>query len=63
MAGGTRTKHDVLTLMRRLGKHDRIEEAEHILPDPVDLDRDAHLLTQLGLSMDSAFNQMGASPY
>lgn len=59
----TRSKRDILALMRRLGKNDRIEEAERILPDPVDLDRDAHLLTQLGMSVDSAYNEMGASPY
>ena len=63
MAGATRSKRDVLALMRRLGKNDRIDEAERILPDPVDLDRDAHLLAQLGIGMDSAFNQLGASPY
>ncbi len=63
MAGQTRTKHDILALMRRLGKTDRIDEAERILPDPVDLDRDGHLLTQLGMSLDSAYNQLGASPY
>ena len=63
MASETRSKRDVLTLMRRLGKTDRIDEAERILPDPVDLDRDAHLLTRLGMGVDSAFNEMGASPY
>lgn len=63
MAGATRSKRDVLMLMRRLGKNDRIDEAERILPDPVDLDRDAQLLTRLGMGVDSAFNEMGASPY
>lgn len=63
MSVATRSKHDVLALMRRLGKNDRIDEAERILPDPVDLDRDAHLLTRLGLGVDSAFNEMGAGPY
>jgi hypothetical protein len=63
MAAGTRSKRDIVALMRRLGRTDRIDEAERILPDPVDLDRDAHLLTQLGMGMDSAFNELGASPY
>jgi hypothetical protein len=63
MAGQTRPKRDVLALMHRLGKADRIAEAEKILPDPVDLDRDGHLLTRLGMSVDSAYNELGASPY
>ena len=63
MAGQTRAKRDIVALMRRLGKSDRIDEAERILPDPVDLDRDAHLLAQLGIGMDSAFNELGGSPY
>jgi hypothetical protein len=63
MPGQTRPKRDVLALMRRLGKTERIDEAERILPDPVDLDRDGHLLTQLGMGMDTAYNELGASPY
>ena len=58
-----RSKQDVLALMRRLGKGDKIEEAERILPDPVDIDRDAHLLTRLGIGLDSAVNELGGSPY
>ena len=63
LAGETRTKHEVLALMRRLGKGDRIDEAERILPDPVDLNRDNRLLTQLGVGVDSAVDEMGGSPY
>src|ERR1700712_2274175 len=63
MAGQTRPKRDVLALMRRLGKNDRIEEAERILPDPVDLERDGDLLTGLGMGVDTAYNELGASPY
>jgi hypothetical protein len=63
MAGGTRSKRDIVALMRRLGKTDRIDEAERILPDPVDLDRDGHLLTRLGMGVDAAYNELGASPY
>ena len=47
--------------MRRVGRTDRIEEADRILPDPVDLDRDAHLLARLGMSLDAAFNELGGS--
>ncbi len=63
MAGQTRTKHEILALMRRLGKHERIDEAEQILPDLVDLDHDGYLLTRLGMSIDSAVNELGGSPY
>lgn len=63
MAPETRSKRDILALMRRVGRTDRIEEADRILPDPVDLDRDAHLLARLGMSLDAAFNELGGSPY
>lgn len=63
MAAQTRTKQQILALMRRLGKTDRIDEARQLLPDLVDLDRDGHLLTQLGISVDSAVNELGGSPY
>ncbi len=63
MVERTLRKAEILALMRRVGKHDRIEEAERILPDPVHLDRDNHLLTELGMSADAAIQAMGGSPY
>ena len=63
MAERTLSKAKVLAVMRRVGRGDRIEEAERILPDPVDLGRDNHLLIQLGVTVDSAVDAMGSSPY
>jgi hypothetical protein len=57
------SKQDVIALMRRLGRTDRIAEAQEILPDPVDLQRDSHLLMRLGLNLDHAVNELGGSPY
>ncbi len=56
------TKKQVIDLMRRLGLHDRIPEAEHVLPDVVDLHRDEQILAHLGLGIDEANNRLGSSP-
>lgn len=42
---------------------DRIPEAREILPEVVDIDRDAGLLLQLGLSIDRLVNDMGGGPW
>jgi hypothetical protein len=63
MATDKRSKQDILALMRRMGRGDQIDEAKRILPDPVDLNRDEHLLARLGMSVDSAFNELGGRPY
>ncbi len=57
------TKEQVLALMRRLGMNDRLDEAQRTLPDVVDLDRDAPILAQLGLSLDEAVNRLGGSAW
>ena len=64
MARQTRTKQQIMSLLRRLGnENNEVDEAERLLPDPVDLDRDADLLRKLGLTVDSAVNELGGSPY
>jgi hypothetical protein len=63
MYGKDPSKDDVLTLMRRLGMHDRIEQAERELPDPVNLTRDGDLLARLGLDFDAAVNRLGGSSW
>ena len=52
----------VLDVMRRVGMHERMAEAQRILPDPVDTDRDVQLLQGLGISRDSLIQRMGGSP-
>jgi hypothetical protein len=59
---GTVLKEDILRNMRRVGLHDRVPEAERLLPDVVDLDRDRTLLEQLGLSRTGMIDAMGGSP-
>jgi hypothetical protein len=56
------TKAQVIALMRRMGLHDHIPEAEHLLPDIVDLHRHETILARLGLGIDEATNALGGSP-
>jgi hypothetical protein len=42
-----------------------LEEIEQIvaqLPDPIDVDRDSHILDRYGLSRDRLMDEFGASP-
>jgi hypothetical protein len=59
-----REKQEVLAVMRRLGMADKVEEAEALLPDVVDLDRDWELFLTLGidLNVDTLKNRLGGSP-
>lgn len=49
--------------MRRLGMHESLDEAERVLPDPVDLDRDADLLLRFGLSVDRVVDRLGGDAW
>ncbi len=55
-------KEDILQTMRRIGLHDRVPEAERLLPEVVDIHRDHELLDHLGLSRSGAIDAMGGSP-
>jgi hypothetical protein len=59
-----RTKESVLVVMRRLGLAHKVEEAEALLPDVVDLDRDRELFLRLGIdnNVDTLMNRLGGSP-
>lgn len=57
------SKADVLAVMHRLGLDNRIGEAEERLPDPVVMERDMEILTDLGLSFDDIVNDLGGSPW
>jgi hypothetical protein len=56
-------KRNVLTLMRWLGRDERIEDAALRLPDPVDVVRDSAILTDLGREFDDIVNQLGGSAW
>ena len=54
---------EVLQFLRRAGyPSERIEAIKAALPDPVDFDRDATLMTRLGLTRDHLMDLMGGSP-
>lgn len=59
---GTVRKEDILRNMRRVGWTERLPEAERLLPEVVDLDRDHELLARLGLSRTSLIDALGGSP-
>jgi hypothetical protein len=63
MNSGVKTKGEVIVLMHRLGLDGRIGEAEMRLPDPVNLDRDAEVLAELGLNFDDIVDEMGGGPW
>lgn len=58
-----RSREQIERIMRRVGLADRIPAARKTLPDVVDLDRDANLLQQLGLSIDRIVNDLGGGPW
>jgi hypothetical protein len=49
--------------MRRVGLADRVAEAQQVLPEVVDLDRDEQLLYRLGLSLDRIVDGLGGSAW
>jgi hypothetical protein len=55
-------KHEAVELLRRSRGPDAARQAEAVLPDPVDLRRDAALLVSLGLTMGQIMDDLGASP-
>ncbi len=58
-----RSRDQIERIMRRVGLADRIPAARKALPDVVDLDRDANLLQQFGLSIDRIVNDLGGGPW
>jgi hypothetical protein len=58
-----RPKDAVIGTLRRAGvAPDTIAILQRQLPDPVDLDRDGHLLAAHGITMDSLIDRFGGSP-
>jgi hypothetical protein len=58
-----RPRTDIIAIMRRIGLTDRLAEAAQILPEMVDLDRDAQLLDRLGLGLDRIVDRLGDGPW
>jgi hypothetical protein len=62
-ASRQRSRSEIEAVMRQIGLSDRIGEAREILPEVVDIDRDADLLLRLGLSMDRIVDRLGGSAW
>ena len=56
------SKRELLTLMRRTGYTELAEEAERVLPDPVDSDQLTAFAQSHGVDRDTFINEMGGSP-
>lgn len=56
------TREQVLHVLRRVEGPDRIAEAERVLPEIVDTDRDASLLERFGLTRNALINRFGGFP-
>ena len=52
-------KAQVLELLRSRGDHDKAAEAEQELPAEVDTERDAGLLSRLGLNPEELLGRLG----
>ncbi|MCW2539923.1 MAG: hypothetical protein JWN95_1648 [Frankiales bacterium] len=63
MAPRHTSKQHILDIMKQVGFQDRIPEAQRILPDEVDLDRDGPTLARLGLSLDRIVDELGGGPW
>jgi len=51
------TRQQALDMLKKLGRHDLITEADETLPDPIDIDRDATLLAKFGLVPDQLMDR------
>jgi hypothetical protein len=56
------SKHEIVALMRRTGYTDLADEAERVLPDPVDTDQLTAFAQSHGVSRDDFMSEMGGSP-
>jgi hypothetical protein len=56
------SKRELVTLMRRTGYKELAEEAERVLPDPVDIDQITAFAQAHGLNRDDFISEMGGSP-
>ncbi len=52
----------VVDLLRRTGMAEAAEEAERVLPDPVDMDEVTKWGAKHGVTRGALVNQMGGSP-
>jgi len=56
------SRQEVVTLMRRTGYTELADEAEHVLPDPVDADQLEAFTQSHDVNIDDIISEMGGSP-
>ena len=56
------SKHEIVTLMRRTGYAELADEAERVLPDPVDADQLEAFAQAHGVNREDIISEMGGSP-
>jgi hypothetical protein len=55
-------KQEIVELLRKTGHPEVAEEADHSLPDPVELERAAEFGMRYGITRDELISRMGGSP-
>jgi len=56
------SRQEIVTILRRTGYAELADEAERVLPDPLDADQLAAFATPHGVSKDDIISEMGGSP-
>ena len=56
------SRREIVTLMRRTGYTELADEAERVLPDPVNSDQLRAFAAPHGVSLDDLISEMGGSP-
>ncbi len=56
------SRHHVVHILRLAGLPDLADEAQRVLPDPVEYDHAARFLAQHGITKDELISRRGGSP-
>jgi len=56
------SRREVVTILRRTGYTELADEAERVLPDPVDIDQLTAFAQSHGVNRDTFVSEMGGSP-
>jgi hypothetical protein len=62
MAQTQYSRQEIAAIMRRTGYTELADEAERVLPDPVDFDQLETFARRHGVSKDDIISEMGGSP-
>jgi hypothetical protein len=62
MAQSQYSRQEIAEIMRRTGYTELADEAERVLPDPVDSDQLQAFAQRHGVSKDDIISEMGGSP-